>query len=317
MAQDDNGNSQQEALQTILLEGIKEQRRSRRWRIFFRFAWIGIIIIAIFALRPGHSKDYYSRNLPHAALIKISGTIMPGVSTSAENINKSLNSAFSDENATGILLQINSPGGSPVQAGEVYDNIMRLRKKYPKKKVYAVCTDMCASGAYYIAAAANDVYVDKASLVGSIGVLMNGFGFVDTLKKVGATRRLITAGSEKGFMDPFSPVKESDVKYMHKMLGIIHQQFINSVKKGRGKRLKLDTPLLFSGLVWTGQQAVQIGLADGLGSPTEVARDVIKTKNIVDYTQQQSLFSKFSAKVGAEFADSVTTHLGIPASGLQ
>lgn len=305
-------NWQQDKLQELLLEGIKEQRRSRRWRIFFRFLWLILIVLAVFMLKPKSSSDYYNRSAPHTAVVSVSGTIMPGGRASAKNINKSLEKAFKDSNAKGILIKINSPGGSPVQAGEVYDNIMRLRKAYPDKKVYAVCTDICASGAYYIAAAANDIYVDKASLVGSIGVLMNGFGFVDTLKKVGMTRRLITAGSEKGFMDPFSPVKPSDEQYMHKMLNIIHQQFIDSVKKGRGKRLKTDTPLLFSGLVWTGQQALQVGLVDGLASPQDVARNIIKAQNMVDYTQKQGLFAKFGNDVGTEFAGGFATKLGIP-----
>jgi protease-4 len=309
--------TEQQALQTLLLEGIKEQRRARRWRIFFRTIWLIVVIIGLYVFWPSHSSDYYKRSSSHVALIKINGSIMPLLSNSSENINKALEAAFAEDNAKAIILDINSPGGSPVQAGQVFDTLLRLRASYPHKKVYAVCEDICASGAYYIAAGTDDIYVDKASLVGSIGVLMNSFGFVDTLQKVGVTRRLFTAGSEKGFLDPFSPLKPTDVDLVQKMLNTIHEQFIDSVKKGRGHRLNLETPLLFSGLVWTGQQAVQIGLADGLASTGDVARNLVKEKNIVDYTEQPGLFSKLTTNVGSEFARSLSAQLGIPANRIE
>jgi len=302
---------QQKALQDVLMEGLKEQRRGRRWRIFFRFTWLILIIFFFLMVFTSHSNDYYKRNNPHVALIKIHGSIMPMTANSAEYINKALEKAFSNAEVKGVILDINSPGGTPVQAGQVYDTLLRLRQKNPQKKVYAVCSDLCASGAYYVAAGADEIYVDKASMVGSIGVLMNGFGFVDTLKKLGISRRLLTAGSEKGFLDPFSPLKTEDIHYAQTMLNTIHEQFIESVKKGRGSRLKLQTPSLFSGLVWTGQEAVNIGLADGLSSSDEVARLRLHTKNIVDYTEEESLLAKFSSGVSSKFAGSLITSLGI------
>jgi protease-4 len=317
MSQQPDEQWQKDALYSLLSENLKEQRRSRRWRIFFRMIWLIIAFFIVLALWPKHSSDYYKRTSPHTAVIKINGTISNSSSASAENINKSLENAFAEDNVKGIILSINSPGGSPVQSGQVYDTIIRLKHNYPDKKVYAVCSDTCASGAYYIAAAADSIYVDKASLVGSIGVLMNGFGFVDIMKKFGVTRRLFTAGSEKGFMDPFSPLKEIDVGFVNQMLEIIHQQFIDSVKSGRGSRLNIETPLLFSGLAWTGQQAVQIGLADGFGSVSDVARNVIKAKNTVDYTEQAGLLSKFTTNISSEFANSFAERLGIPVSRME
>ena len=214
------------------------------------------------------------------------------------------------------MLYINSPGGSPVQAGEVYQHLQYIEKHHPNTKIYAVCVDMCASGAYYIAAGANYIYADQASLVGSIGVLMNGFGFVDTLQKLGVQRRLMTAGSEKGFMDPFSPVKPQDQEYMQTMLDTIHTQFIDAVKKGRGKRLK-DSSLLFSGLVWTGQQALPLGLIDGIATPEQVTRDIIKNDNIVNYSIEPSVFDKFAKNIGASAAASAASEMGIRKGILQ
>lgn len=306
---------ERKTLEKVLAETLKEQRRSRRWRIFFRLIYLAIIISIIIMLMPLH-HGHLDAGKSHTALVVMKGELADGGDVNAEDVNDALDDAFDDPNTQAVMMQIDSPGGSPVQAGEIYDNIVRLKKSYPKVKVYAVCTDMCASGAYYVAAAADYIYADKASLVGSIGVLMDGFGFVDTIQKVGVQRRLMTSGSEKGFLDPFSPVKPQDQAYMQKMLDIIHQQFINAVKQGRGPRLKND-PLLFSGLVWTGQQAADLGLIDGIATPDQVVRNIIKEPNIVDFSVQEGLFDKFAGKVGSTAAHSAAALVGIKGGMLQ
>ncbi|MFN7098416.1 MAG: S49 family peptidase [Gammaproteobacteria bacterium] len=318
MTTDNNDNLQsweKKALEQLLNDVVKEQRRARRWKLFFRFIYLIIIIMVVMLIIPDHGKTY-DTSKSHTALVVMKGELADGGDANAEDINESLDDAFSAKNTKAVLLEIDSPGGSPVQAGEIYDNITRLEQAHPKIKVYAVCTDVCASGAYYVAAAANYIYADKASLVGSIGVLMDGFGFVDTLDKLGVQRRLMTSGSEKGFMDPFSPVKPEDQAYMQTMLNIIHQQFIDAVKTGRGDRLKED-PLLFSGLVWTGQQAEQLGLVDGLATPDDVVRSIIKEPHVVDYTQQDTFFNKFANHIGSSAANSAASLLGIQPSMLR
>lgn len=312
-----NPNWQQDAIEKVLLESLKEQRRARRWRIFFRLIYLIVIIVIAVSLLPDHSKDYYNRSKEHVAVVDVKGEIAEDGSANAADINEALDEAAEDPNTKAIMLYIDSPGGSPVQAGEVYQHLHYLEKQHPNTKVYAVCTDMCASGAYYIAAGANYIYADKASLVGSIGVLMNGFGFVDTLQKVGVQRRLMTAGSEKGFMDPFSPVKPQDQQYMQTMLDTIHTQFIDAVKQGRGNRLQANDPLLFSGLVWTGQQALPLGLIDGIATPEQVARDIIKNDNMVNYSIEPNFFDKFSKNIGASAASSAASELGIRKGVLQ
>jgi protease-4 len=303
------------ALETLLAETLKEQRRARRWRVFFRLTYLLAMIGIIYLLLPSRSTSYDATK-PHTALVTLKGELMDEGDANAKDINEGLEDAFANPNTKAVLLEINSPGGSPVQAGEIYDNIVRLKKEYPQIKLYAVCTDMCASGAYYVAAAADYIYADKASLVGSIGVLMNGFGFVDTINKLGVQRRLMTAGSEKGFMDPFSPTKPEDQQYMQEMLNIIHQQFIDAVKTGRGPRLK-ESPLTFSGLVWTGQQATDLGLIDGLATPDHVVRNIIKETNVVDYSVEGNFFKNLSSKVGSSAAKSTAALLGIHSGLLQ
>lgn len=297
---------ERQVIEKMLLESLKEQRRSRRWRIFFRSIILLVIIAIIFLLATSTSSVIK----PHTALIRIEGEIADEGKASAENIIKGLNSAFDSTETRGIILSINSPGGTPVQANIVYEEIMRLRKLRPQIKVYAVCSDLCASGAYYIAAAADKIYADKASLVGSIGVITDGFGFVDTLQKLGVQRRVYTSGAEKGFLDPFSPVKEQDVKHLQTMLDIIHQQFITAVKEGRGSRLK-NNPELFSGLVWTGQQALELGLIDGYGSVNQIAKSIIKEENVIDYTAYGDLIKRFSDTFSTSFTHSVASLLGL------
>lgn len=300
---------QQQTLEKLLLETVNEQKRKRRWGIFFKIIYL-IIIIYFLCWLFDHKLTSKTLGKPHTALVDINGEIFSGKDASADSIVTALSKAFKDSKTRGIILRINSPGGSPVQASYVYNEIMRLKAKYPKIKVYAVCSDVCASAAYYIASAADTIYADPSSIVGSIGVLMDGFGFVDTLQKLGVQRRLITAGSEKGFLDPFSPMSPQDQNYAHIMLETVHQQFINAVKRGRGARLKI-TPLTFSGLAWTGAQALPLGLIDGFGSAGYVAREVIKNTNVVDYTKKSGLFSNLGKQMGTTFYHQFAEQLGL------
>ena len=312
----DNEKFQQDVLTKLAFASLTEQRRTRRWGIFFKslFAFY-LFLVLIVMLTSGTDERTSFESGRHTALIDIKGVIGAGKDASADNVITGLRDAFEDKNTVGIILRINSPGGSPVQAGYIYDEIKRLRGKYPKTKVYAVITDICASGGYYIASAADEIYADKASLVGSIGVIMNGFGFVDTLKKLGVERRLYTAGTHKGFLDPFSPEKEGEVAHVHAMLDNIHQQFIDAVKAGRGDRLK-DNKDLFSGLIWTGQEGLKLGLVDGLASSSTVARDIIKAENIVNYTPRPNYWQRIADRIGASAATKLGTMLHLDGSML-
>jgi len=296
---------EKDVLSKLLFATLEDQKKTRRWAIIFKsffVVYFGVFLIMTFVV-PLFSSD----GLPggkHTALIEIKGVISADAEASADNIVSGLRRAFKNEDAKGIILRINSPGGSPVQAGYINDEIKRLRKKYPEKKLYAVITDLCASGGYYIAAAADQIYADKASLVGSIGVIMNGFGFVDTMEKLGVERRLYTAGENKGFLDPFSPQKADEREHVQSLLGQIHQQFINTVKEGRGDRLK-DEAKIFSGLVWTGEEAIKLGLVDKFGSSSLVARDVFDAEKLVDYTVQPSFIEKIADRIGITVASQI------------
>lgn len=283
----------------MMMAAVREQRASRRWRIFFRFVWLlifGAIGLSIFARNMGSTASTRA----HTAVVDIKGEIASEGDASAEYVMAAMRSAFEDSGSQAVVLLINSPGGSPVQAGMINDEIVRLKAKY-KKPIYAVVEESCASAAYYIAAATDQIFVDKASIVGSIGVLMDGFGFTGTMEKLGVERRLLTAGENKGFLDPFSPQTDKQRAYAQVMLDQIHQQFIAAVKAGRGNRLK-ETPEIFSGLFWTGQQAVDMGLADHLGSLDEVARDVVKADEVIDYTRRENVAEKFAKRFGASLA---------------
>ncbi|MCS3466977.1 protease-4 [Pseudomonas sp. JUb42] len=299
-------------LEKTLLAGIQEQRRSRRWGIFFKSLTFLYLIGALFMFSPLMDVEKgASRKDSHTALIEIKGMIADNEMASADNIVGSLREAFKDEKTKGIILRINSGGGSPVQSGYVYDEIRRLRAEKPNIKVYAVISDLGASGAYYIASAADQIYADKASLVGSIGVTAATFGFVGTMEKLGVDRRVYTSGEHKAFLDPFQPPKAEETQFWQSVLDTTHKQFIASVKQGRGDRLKdKDHPELFSGLVWTGEQALPLGLIDGLGNTSSVARDVIGEKKIVDYTVQESPFDRFSKKLGASVAEQIAMWAG-------
>jgi len=296
---------QQDVMQNLLMASIKEQRRQRRWGIFFKSLMFLYLFMIFFTFFPGDGADKASLSHgKHTALIDIDGVIAANKDANADSIIQGLRTAFEDKNTAGIILRINSPGGSPVQAGYVYDEIKRLRNIHPDTKVYAVITDICASGGYYIASAADEIYADKASMVGSIGVLMNGFGFTQAMKKLGIQRRLYTAGEHKGFLDPFSPENPEEVEFAKGLLKKIHEQFIDVVKEGRGDRLKND-PRLFTGLIWTGEESVEMGLVDGLGSSSYVAREVIGAKKIVNYTPKPSYLERFAERLGVAMANEV------------
>ncbi|MGN6701842.1 MAG: S49 family peptidase [Burkholderiaceae bacterium] len=292
---------ERDLLEKLAFASLREQRARRRWNIFFRFVLLGVVAAGLWLAFREDAAELEAAG-PHTALVSIEGAIDSQGKGSAEAVIPALDKAFEDNGSVGVILKINSPGGSPVQAGMINDEIVRLRKRYPQKPLYGVVGEMCASGGYYIAAAADRIYVNKASIVGSIGVLMDGFGFTGLMDKLGIERRLLTAGENKGFLDPFSPMTPRQKEYALQMLDDIHQQFIAVVRAGRGKRLK-ETPETFSGLFWTGEKAIAMGLADGYGTVDSVARDVLKAEDIVDYTEQEGLpervLKKFGAAVGA------------------
>ncbi len=288
-------------LEKLAFSALREQRSTRRWKTFVRLCWLAFFVFLAWAVM-SRAAPSTAKTTAHTALVEIKGEIANGGDASAEFVVAAMKTAFEDEGAKAVILLINSPGGSPVQAGIINDEIKRLKAKH-NKPVYAVVEETCASAAYYIAAAADKIYVDKASIVGSIGVLMDGFGFTGLMEKVGVERRLLTAGENKGFLDPFSPMSEAQRAHAQKMLDQIHAQFIDVVKAGRGDRLKLDTPGLFSGLFWSGQQAVELGLADQLGNVDFVAREVVKAEDVIDYTRRDNVAEKLAKKFGAAIGE--------------
>jgi len=297
---ENNGQWERELVTKLATAALKEQRRARLWGIFFKLLTFGYITLILLMAVDWKGTDM-AGGKKHTAMVEVNGVIAPGSDASAERINGALQAAFKDKNTQGVVVRINSPGGSPVQAQTIYDEMRRLRAKYPDIPLYAVVEDVCASGGYFIAAGADRIYVGKASIVGSIGVLMNGFGFTGLMEKLGVERRLITAGENKGMLDPFSPLEEKDKKHIQQMMGDIHQQFIGVVKEGRGKRLK-ESPEIFSGLIWTGQRSIDLGLADGIGSLDYVAREVIKAEDIRDYTITEGIAEKVARRFGASLS---------------
>lgn len=288
-------------LNKLAMAAITEQRRSRRWGIFFKLVFLTYLLALLYVYMPDDSTGKNMAIGPHTALIELEGVIAQDAQANADSIITGLRRAFEDKNTRGVIIRANSPGGSPVQAGYVYDEIRRLRDKYPQTPLYVVVTDLCASACYYIAAAADEIYVDKASIVGSIGVLYDGFGFTNLLDKVGVERRLITAGENKAMLDPFSPVAQKDVAHLKTMLDGIHQQFIRMVKQGRGERLKTEQGV-FTGLFWLGDESVAMGLVDGLASSSKVAREIIGEEKIVDFTPRGNWFERFAGQLGAAAA---------------
>lgn len=308
----DNNISWERKVVTKLAEAsIKEQRRSRRWGILFKlltFTYIG----AILYMYGDASLSKIDLNEKHTALVELNGVIADKEEASADKVITALRDAFDNEKNAGVILRINSPGGSPVQSGYIYDEILRLRKANPDTPLYAVITDVCASGGYYIAAAADKIYADKASIVGSIGVRMDNFGFVDAIDKLGIERRTLTAGENKALLDPFLPIDEKTTAHMQNMLTEIHQQFINAVKEGRGDRLDNNIEGLFSGLIWTGEAAVNIGLVDELASSSHVAREVIGEETIINYTVEDDILERFAERLGTSVAQVISTQFLTP-----
>ncbi|HWI34860.1 MAG TPA: signal peptide peptidase SppA [Burkholderiales bacterium] len=301
---DNNASWERELVTKLASDALAEQKRRRRWGIFFKFLTFAYITFVLVAFVDWEGRADLASGKKHTAMVELNGIIAPGNDASAEKINTALQAAFKDKNTQGVILRINSPGGSPVQSQTIYDEMKRLRKKYPDVPLYVVVEDICASGGYFVASGADKIYVSPSSIVGSIGVLMNGFGFTGLMDKLGVDRRLITAGEHKGMLDPFSPVDPKEVEYAKTLIKDVHQQFINVVKEGRGKRLK-ETPDMFSGLIWTGAKSVELGLADGYGTLDTVARDVIKAEDIVDYTQKEGFAEKVARRFGASMANAV------------
>ncbi|KIP96578.1 MULTISPECIES: signal peptide peptidase SppA [Pseudomonas] len=305
-------------LEKTLLASVHEQRRSRRWGIFFKLLTFIYLFGALALFSPLLNLQKGASSTPHTAVIDVRGLIADKEAASADNIVGSLRAAFKDPNTKGVILRINSPGGSPVQSGYIYDEIRRLRGENPDTKVYAVISDLGASGAYYIASAADQIYADKASLVGSIGVTAASFGFTGLMDKLGVDRRVYTSGEHKAFLDPFQPQKPEEAAFWKTVLETTHKQFIDSVRKGRGDRLKdAEHPELFSGLIWSGEQALNLGLIDALGSTSYVARDVIGQEEMVDFTVQESPLDRFTKKLGASVAEQLAMWMGFQGPALR
>jgi protease-4 len=297
-------NWERKVLEKLATSALQEQKRSRYWGIFFKSLTFLYLFLILFIAAGWFGAREMTSPGKHTALVQVNGVIANDSGASSEQITAGLQAAFKDANTQGIVLRINSPGGSPVQAGQINDEIRRLRELYPNIPLYAVIEDVCASGGYYIAVAADRIYVNRASLVGSIGVLMDGFGFSGVLDKLGVERRLLTAGDNKGFLDPFSPLDPKQRAHAQQMLNDIHGQFIEVVKRGRGDRLKPD-PAIFSGLIWTGERSIELGLADALGSVEFVAREVIKAETIVDYTPRENIAERVVRRFGAASAEAL------------
>jgi len=307
--QDQSPGWERQILEKVAMSAVVEQRRARRWGILFKFLIFAYLFVVLFIGMGWITRKDGSSSGKHTALVEVNGVVSSSSAASADNVIAGLTEAFKDKRTQGVILRINSPGGSPVQSGYINDEIKRLRAKYPQIPLHAVVEDVCASGGYYIAAAADKIYVNKASIVGSIGVVMNGFGFTGTMEKLGVERRMLAAGENKGFLDPFSPLDDAQRAHAQKMLAEIHEQFIDVVRKGRGKRLK-ETPEMFSGLMWVGQKSVELGLADALGSADYVAREVIKAEEIIDFTPRENIAERFAKRFGAAMAQSILQYGG-------
>src|SRR5436190_14159600 len=299
---DNDGRWERDVLEKLAMEALKEQRRARRWGIFFKlllFAYVTVaVLLAIDWKSPGGKEGR------HTALVEITGVIAPGSDASAEKVITALNSAFKDKGTQGVVLRINSPGGSPVQSQMIYDEMRRLRQKYPQIPLYAVVEDLCASGGYYVAVGADKIFVAKSSIVGSIGVRLDSFGVTGLMEKIGVERRLLTVGENKGMLDPFLPVDEKHKEHALELMQEVHKQFVAAVREGRGKRLK-ETPDLYSGLIWSGAKSVELGLGDTFGSLDFVAREIIKAEEIVDFTQKENIAEKFARRFGAGAASAI------------
>ncbi|GAB6142360.1 S49 family peptidase [Methylosoma difficile] len=304
---------EREIIEKLAMAAINEQTKARRWGIFFKcLMFVYLLVVFGMAFYPKIKKDMGVDSQLHTAVIDIVGPIAEDKPANATDIIKSLREAVKDDTTKGIILHANSPGGSPVQSAYVYEEIRKIKKEHPTLPIFTVVSDICASGCYYIASASDKIFVNPASLIGSIGVLMDGFGFVDVMQKLGVERRLLTAGAHKAMLDPFSPPKQDETDYMKGLLNEVHQQFIKAVKDGRGDRLK-ESPDTFSGLVWTGEAGVKLGVADAFANEDQVAKDIIGAEKLVDYTRQEALIDKLAGKLGASFGQAFTSVVHQPA----
>jgi protease-4 len=296
---------EREVIEKLALAAITEQTRARRWSVFFKsLMFVYLIVILGLAIYPKISKEFGVDSKDHTAVINVVGMIADGKDANADSIIESLRNAVKDKHTKGIILNANSPGGSPVQSSYVYEEIKKIKKEHPALPIYAVVSDICASGCYFIVSATDKIFVNPSSLVGSIGVIMDGFGFVETMQKLGVERRLITAGAHKAMLDPFSPPKEDESRYVQSLINQVHQQFITAVKAGRGGRLK-ENPDMFSGLVWTGEEGVKLGIVDAIGTQDSVAKELIGAEERVDFSRQEHLLDKIAGKLGASFGQAI------------
>ena len=300
----DGASWERDVIAKLATDALAEQKRARRWGIVFKVLTFSYLFILLFVGLGWFGQGDGIQTGEHTALVELNGLIAAGSQANADDVSAGLKAAFEADGTQAVVLRINSPGGSPVQSATINDEIRRLRELHPDIPLYAVVEDVCASGGYYVAVAADQIFVAKASIVGSIGVLMNGFGFTGTMDKLGVERRLLTAGKNKGFMDPFSPLEADQQAYARSMLGEIHAQFIDAVRQGRGDRLK-ETEQTFSGLMWTGEKSVELGLADALGSVAYVAREVVKAEKIVNYSRRENLAERLARRFGATFGDAL------------
>jgi protease-4 len=301
---------ERETIVNLAQSGLKEQRRARRWGIFFKLLGFAYVSVFLFSLLAPQLANF-SNKTQHTALVELAGVIADGEEASADNIVSGLRAAFENKNSAAVILRINSPGGSPVQASYINREITRLRELHPDKPIYAVVSDICASGGVFAAVATDKIYADKASIVGSIGVRMDGFGFVDAIEKLGVERRLMTAGDHKGLLDPFQPENDFEKQHVQSLLDEIHQQFIDVVVEGRGDKLAKDKNM-FSGLFWTGEQALELGLVDGFGSASYVAREVVGVEDIQDYTFRDDVFQRFAKRLGSAMVEPITKAMSFP-----
>jgi protease IV len=300
---------EKDIVEKLAFAALNEQKTTRRWGIFFKLLTFAYLVAVLgIAIYPRFKDEISTSGKQHAAVVDVLGVIAEGEAANADTVIEGLRDAVKDKNTKGIILNINSPGGSPVQSAYIFDEIRRLKKQHPDLPIYSVVGDMCASGGYYIASAADKIYVNQASIIGSIGVIMNGFGFTNVLEKLGVERRLLTAGEHKAMLDPFSPAKEQETKHMQSLLDQVHQQFISAVREGRGNRLKeVETPDMFSGLVWTGTEGVKLGLADDFGSVDSVAREALGTEEKLNFTPREKLIDRLAGKFGASFGHAISS----------
>lgn len=304
------GDWHRELVEKLAADALVERRRARRWGIFFKLLTFAYLLAVLAALLPREWSEA-ALGKSHTALVELEGVIGPDEKASADNVVTGLRKAFEDKHTKAVILRINSPGGSPVQSSTIYKEMRRLREKYPDIPLYAVVSDMCASGGYYVASAADRIYVNESSLIGSIGVLINGFGFVDAMNELGIERRLMTAGEHKGLLDPFSPVDEFGTDHVREVLGKLHRTFIDAVKTGRGDRLNGDEESLFSGLFWNGEEGIRLGLADEIGSASQVAREVVGAETLVDFTAKDDPIERLADRFGAAVGESLARVIGL------